>query len=157
GAVSAFTRGFALSPDASVLVYSARTADGRYRLFRRPLADPRGDAIAGTEDGMYPFFSPNGQDIGFFAAGELKTVPLAGGPVHTIAKAPGSYPRGSWNTAGQILLSVGNAAGAGILQVPALGGALVKLPIDGNAYAPQWLPDGRHFLFIEIYDPAGHA
>src|SRR5262249_49550767 len=110
-AVSAFTRGFALSPDASVLVYSPRAARGRYRLFRRPLADPRGDAIAGTEDGMYPFFSPNGQDIGFFAAGELKTVPLAGGPVHTIAKAPGSYPRGSWNTAGQILLSVGNAAG----------------------------------------------
>ncbi len=57
-AISAFVHGFALSPDGATLVYAARSSDGRRRLWRRRLADPRAEEIAGTEGAWYPFWSP---------------------------------------------------------------------------------------------------
>ena len=144
-AISAFAHGFALSPDGAMLVYAAKTADGRRRLLKRRLADPHAEDVQGTEDAMYPFWSPDGRDVAFFASGRLKRVPIAGGPVQTIAEAAGSWPHGSWGSNG-ILFSIGT--GLGIQLVGATGDRPSRLPIEGSVFDPQWLPDGRHFLFV---------
>jgi eukaryotic-like serine/threonine-protein kinase len=149
-ALSAFTYGFALSPDAATLVYTARGGDGHRRLWKRRLADPRADVIAGTEDAMYPFWSPDGRQIGFFAANLLKAVPAGGGPARTITDAPGRWPRGTWNDRDEILFSIWMTGTFGIHRVAAAGGRSSQVPLDGVVWNPQWLPDGRHFLFSRI-------
>jgi serine/threonine protein kinase/Tol biopolymer transport system component len=146
-AVSAFTYGFALSPDATTLVYVARTSDGLRRLWLRRLSDPHAKDLPATEGASYPFWSPDGRDIGFFADAHLKRVPLAGGPAQTIAEAPGPWTRGSWGSRG-ILFSLSSDDSLGIRLVNPTGGQTIKLPIAGVVFEPQWLPDGRHFLFV---------
>src|SRR5262249_29771304 len=111
-AISAFTHGFALSPDASTLVYAARTSDGLRRLWKRRLADPHAEAMPGTEGAVYPFWSPDGKDVGFFADGHLKSVAIVGGPAQMIADAPGGWPRGSWGPNG-ILFSLTSPSAPG--------------------------------------------
>jgi hypothetical protein len=71
-AISAFHQGFALSPDGQTLIFSARTADGRRQLWKRRLDELRSRPIAGTEQGMYAFWSPDGCQIGFYIPGELR-------------------------------------------------------------------------------------
>jgi tRNA A-37 threonylcarbamoyl transferase component Bud32 len=147
GVVSAFDRGFALSPDGQMLVTSARTGDGVRTLWRRRLSEPLFERIAGTEEAMYPFWSPGGGHVGFFAAGLLRRVPIAGGPVQTICEARGPWPRGSWNERDQILFSLGTGPTSGVFAVTAGGGTPTKVPLPDGATAPQWIPGGRHFLF----------
>ncbi|HEX7780619.1 MAG TPA: hypothetical protein VF424_15325, partial [Vicinamibacterales bacterium] len=146
-AVSAFTHGFALSPDGAMLVYVARTGDGKRRLWKRALADPRAEAISGTDGAVYPFWSPDGRHVGFFANGVLKRVPVAGGPAQTITRAPGPWPRASWGASGDILFTGGTFRST-IYRVPSSGGHPVAVPHAGVAHDPQWLPDGRHFLYV---------
>jgi eukaryotic-like serine/threonine-protein kinase len=146
-AVSAFTHGFALSPDGATLVYVARTADGKRRLWKRPLADPRAEAMPGTDDAVYPFWSTDSRQVGFFANGSLKSVPIAGGPAQTIAKAPGPWPRGSWNANGDILFSNGTLSSV-LYRVSSAGGRVDEIHFDSPVDDPQWLPDGRHFLYL---------
>src|SRR6266496_3745551 len=71
------------SPDGSKLVFRARQAGGP-RLYIRDLGRLEATPIAGTEGGTNPFFSPDGEWIGFFTNRELKKVSLAGGPPVTI-------------------------------------------------------------------------
>ena len=66
-AVSAFHKGIALSPDGQTFVFSARTADGRQLLWKRRLADPYAQPIAGTDNGTFPFWSPDGSQVVFSA------------------------------------------------------------------------------------------
>ena len=146
-AVSAFTYGFALSPDGTTLVYSGRRSDGRRLLWKRRLDDSRTEPMPGTDEGVYPFWSPDSRQVGFFADEKLKTVPSGGGPVQTIAAASGLHPRGSWSKADEILFSTTLGTGRGIQRVPAAGGRPSKLLLD-QAFEPQWLPDDRHFLFL---------
>ena len=78
----------ALSPDGSVLVFVAVDDSGTRRLYVRPLASPDARSIEGTEGAASPFFSPDGEWIGFFAGSSLKRVSLAGGVPITV--------QGSW-------------------------------------------------------------
>ena len=152
--VSAFTFGFAISPDAQTFVYAARGADGVRRLWRRRLAEADGQAISGTENAEYPFWSPDSQTVAFFADGALKRVPATGGVVQKIADAPGTWPRGTWAASGTILFSLDGIEGSGIRRVEASGGPSTRLPLEGAVSDPQWLPDGRHFLFVRhLPDP----
>ena len=59
------TSPIALSPDGRRLVYAAATADGS-ELYLRELDSFQAAPIAGTEGGHTPFFSPDGNWIGFF-------------------------------------------------------------------------------------------
>ena len=61
----------AISPDGSRLVYAARVA-GRQQLYLRNLDAFEAQPLAGTEGARYPFFSPDGQWVGFFAGEKLK-------------------------------------------------------------------------------------
>ena len=73
----------AISPDGSRIVYVG-LRDGSRQLFLRNLADVDSVLLAGTEGGRMPFFSPDGQWIGFFTNTQLKKLAVASGAVQTI-------------------------------------------------------------------------
>ena len=137
----------AFSPDGRRLVY-ASVSGGRTRLYQRLLDQRESTPLEGTDDAANPFFSPDGQWVGFFAGGKLKKVSLLGGAPVTIGEAPS--PRGeSWGADDQILLTPrGNA---GLYKVPATGGPsqLLLAPQRGElSYRwPQILPGGKAVLF----------
>jgi hypothetical protein len=143
-AVSAFTYGFALSPDATTLVYAARSADGVRRLWRRSLSNARAEVMQGTEDAAYPFWSPGGREVAFIAAGMLKVIAFDGGPARRLTEVPQTFTHhGSWSDRGGILLS----SDRGVLHVDAARSTATPLPFD-LATEAQWLPDGQSFLFL---------
>ena len=76
----------AVSLDGSRLVYVA-TASGRSQLFLRSIDRDEPVAIDGTEDASDPFFSPDGEWIGFFARGSLQKVRIDGGVPIVLAAA----------------------------------------------------------------------
>jgi len=143
--VTAFSHGFALSPDGQTLVYSARDANGTRQLWKRRLSESSAVPLPGTEDATYPFWAPDSQRAGFFADRQIRSVSIGGGPVRRIASVGYRFPRGSWSAKDEILFTVGTAA-AGVQRVPAAGGRPERLPIEGNLSDPQWLADSRHFL-----------
>ncbi len=136
----------ALSPDGSRLVYTADRA-GRRQLYVRPLDQREATPIPGTEGAFSPFFSPDGQWVGFSADGTLKKVPLAGGAPLTICDCDTGY--GSWGPDDTIIFS----SDRGLTQVSAAGGARrtvttldPKQHETGHLY-PDILPGGQAVLF----------
>jgi eukaryotic-like serine/threonine-protein kinase len=110
---------------------------------------PETKPLAGTDGATYPFWSPDGAYLGFFAAGKLKKIAIAGGPPQTLCDST-SGRGGTWNRDGVILFSPGPASS--IFRVPAAGGTPVPVtnlgngPGEGNRF-PLFLPDGVHFLY----------
>jgi serine/threonine-protein kinase len=151
----------AISPDGRRLVYPARGPDGAQLLATRLLDQAQPTLLPGTENGRDPFFSPDGQWIGFFASSQLKKISVQGGVPVNIASTTGvTSPLGaSWGQDGTIV------AGAGISQplsrIPGAGGAwqhLVTKLASGEATHrwPQVLPDGSAILFTASPSTAGH-
>ena len=83
---------FALSPDGRSLVFVA-SGDGPPRLWLRPLDQTEARPLAGTEGATSPFWSPDSRSIGFFAAGKLLRLDVAGGAPQVLATATGDQPR----------------------------------------------------------------
>ena len=138
----------AVSPDGSRIAYPARLANGRQGLAARLLSQPKATPLAGTEDATIPFFSPDGQWVGFFADNKLKKIPLHGGATVSLCDAPGG--RGAtWGDDGNIYATLNNSAG--ISRIPENGGApqpVTKLR-EGEA-AHRWaqiLPGSTVLLF----------
>ena len=135
----------ALSPDATHLAYVARQG-GTQQIYLRALDSLEARPIPGTEGGLSPFFSPDSQWLGFFAAGKLMKVPVSGGA--TVALADGGNLFGaSWGTQGMIAF-----APRGVLQeVSDTGGAsqpLTRLEKGEDLHVwPEFLPDGKAVLF----------
>ena len=130
----------AISPDGKNLVYVAKQ-----RLYLRPLNSLEATPIVGTEGGANPFFSPDGKWIGFIVSSQVKKVAITGGTPISVCNAEAIGA--SWGPDDTILLG---AIYGGILRVPASGGtpAVLVAPKPGLAYEqPQFLPDGRTFLF----------
>ncbi len=145
--------GFALSPDGRQIVFVA-SGDGASRLWVRSLGATTAQPLAGTEGAHTPFWSPDARSLGFFASGALKRLDLAGGTAHTLSPAtsPGG---GTWNADGAILFA---PAGSGpLMRVSATGGevtAVTSLGPQEQAHRfPQFLPDGRRFVFSVIGSP----
>jgi Tol biopolymer transport system component len=140
----------ALSPDGSQVVYSAMDGD-KSRLYLRPLDGIEAEPIRGTEGAMAPFFSPDGEWLGYFTQGSLKKVRLAGGMAETLCSGPFSE-RGvgaSWSKDGTIFFQ----EKGGLYRVPSEGGncASVAGP-DASGRAPGWpsvLPGGG--LLFSLY------
>ena len=93
----------ALSPDGRRLVFVGRKGLIS-RLWVRPLDSVTAQPLVGTEGADYPFWSPDGRSLGFFADGKLKRIDVTGGAEQTLADAPNT--RGAtWSPTGTIVFS----------------------------------------------------
>jgi len=136
-----------ISPDATRLVFLVRGADGRQQLATRLLSQSKATVLPGTGGATDPFFSPDGQSVGFFADGKLKTISVQGGAPATLAHAPSSRG-GAWLSDGTIVAAL---ALNGLYRVPAAGGEaqpLIRLPqtAEKSHRWPQVLPGGKAIL-----------
>jgi Tol biopolymer transport system component len=141
------TGSFALSPDGQAIVFEG-TAQGRTQLWVRPLNELTFSGLASTAGASLPFWSPDGRSIGFFADGRLKRLDLDTGSIQTLATAF-NPSGGTWNTEGVILFS--SSPTGPIERIAESGGEPVAVTQlapqhSGHGY-PQFLPDGRHFLY----------
>jgi eukaryotic-like serine/threonine-protein kinase len=140
---------FALSPDGMRLVFVA-SGDGLQRLWIRSLDAVAAQPLVGTERATLPFWSPDGLSVGFFADGKLKRIDIGAGSPQELADAPAGRG-GAWSRDGTILFAITNTSP--LWRVPASGGQPVEItkldfPRIGSHRLPQFLPDGRHFLFF---------
>jgi Tol biopolymer transport system component len=138
----------ALSPDGTEIAFVANR-DRVPILWVRSLDAIENRALPGTEGASFPFWSPDGRTIGFFAGDKLKRIDVAGGTPLEIADVPNARG-GAWNRDGVILFVPGVIAP--IKRVPARGGPAESVTQlnsgSGPAHRlPQFLPDGKRFLF----------
>ena len=141
-----------VSPDGARLVFIGVAADGRRQLWLRSLASLTAESLAGTELVDSAFWSPDSRSVAFFAAGKLKTLDLQSGTMQTVCDTPVGRASGTWNREGVILFETTERPE--IYRVTAAGGvpARVRLVDTANGEirhsAPQFLPDGRHFIYF---------
>jgi serine/threonine protein kinase len=141
---------FALSPDGKALVFSAQSAGAKPTLWLRSMDGVGARQLAGTDDAQDPMWSPDSRWIGFFADGKLKKVSAAGGAVQVITQTATDFRGGTWSPDGTILFSSGTEP---IVSVDAAGGkatpvtAFDKTRQEATHRNPQFLPDGKHFLY----------
>jgi len=149
--------GLALSADGTTLAFVATGPNGGKQIWLRGLAEMEARPVEETEGAQYPFWSPDGQSLGFFADGKLKTIDLRGGAPRAIADAP-SGRGGSWGGDGTILFAPNISSP--IHRIASSGGQAEPV----STYDPQtevthrwpvFLPDGRHFLYVSRSRVAG--
>ncbi|MGH9658037.1 MAG: hypothetical protein ACRD96_05795, partial [Bryobacteraceae bacterium] len=151
GPASVPTPEIAVSPDGRYLAFCANDAGGVAQLLVRAIDQANPRSLAGTDKAYMPFWSPDSRSIGFFAGGKLKRVDVEGGPVRTLCDAATDVRGGTWNVRGDILFAQLNS---GILRVSASGGQpqpATELDVRAGEfthYFPQFLPDGRHILYM---------
>ena len=152
-----YDRMHALSPDASRIAFVTMNTNGQRVMWTRALDALSPQRHSGTEGAAYPFWSPDGRFIGFFADSVLKKLDLATGAIETICKcATGTGGGGTWNRDGVILFSKGLVISP-LWRVAASGGTPVAITPEmtpaesGLRYTNAWphfLPDGEHFLWM---------
>lgn len=142
----------ALSRDGSVLAFvSPEENSGLPMLYVQRIGSPKATLLSGTEGASYPFWSPNGTNVAFFAHGKLKKAAVSGGAPQVLANVL-SARGGSWGQKRDV-----------IIYAPDAGSAIWRVNADGTGVAPvtnritakednthRWpvfLPDGNHFLF----------
>jgi hypothetical protein len=137
----------ALSADGTKLAYVS-TERGTQRIYIRAMDGLEAKPVSGTEGAADPFFSPDGEWLGFFAGGKLKKIPVDGGAAVTLADAPGLGGGGRWSSQGTIALG----AVGGVEQLSGAGGkpqVLTHLEKEEIIHAfPEFLPDGSEVLFV---------
>ena len=150
-----------ISPDGRYLTFSAVGPEGKRMLWLRPLDEEHAQTVPGTEGASAPFWSPDSQVVAFFVEGALKTWKVsvddsgdpAGAP-QVLCVAGHQGGGGTWNREGVILFAPDLASG--LYRVPATGGKpQPALALDGSSGLvsyrwPQYLPDGKHFLFYGL-------
>ncbi|MEE8160454.1 MAG: hypothetical protein V3T61_02330, partial [Acidobacteriota bacterium] len=140
-----------ISADGKHIVYVAfNPTNNTQQLYLRPVERLEAEAIAGTEGGLGPFFSPDGQWIGFTVGDQLRKVSLDGSSVVTISQI-GGLAGFSPDWGDSDLIVFGGGTGGGLWQVPASGGdpqPLTRLEDDQRSHGnPQLLPGSRALVF----------
>ena len=141
-----------VSPDGNRVLFTGVGPDGAKQLWMRTLGSLTPEVIPGTELVDGAFWSPDGRSVGVFAAGKLKKVDLQSGVPQAICDTPDARAVGSWSQNGIILFETTERPE--IYSVAASGG--VPKPVTSlnsanhevHHAAPQFLPDGRHFIYF---------
>ena len=136
----------AISPDGRQLAYTTHEA-GTTRLYLRSLDEFDARLVPETDGASYPFFSPEGEWVGYWASGVLYRVLVSGGPPVPIGDATGFYRGAAWGPDQTIIFS----SRSGLHRIPATGGEAKPLggeadPVRGSW--PQFLPDGGLLLVV---------
>lgn len=140
-----------ISPGGERIVFTGRQSGGTSVLWVRELDATEARPLPGTEEAGYPFWSPDGRSIGFFAAGRLRRVDVLGGPPLTLCDAP-TGKGGSWNTDGTIVFAP--SFNTPIHRVSENGGdatpvtSLAQSRSENSHRFPRMLPDGDRFLYF---------
>ena len=141
----------ALSPDGNRLAFTAGKIGMEPALWVRSLDGSSAQPVAGAENAYFPFWSPDSRSVGFFADGKLKRVDASGGAILTVCDAQRGVG-GTWNRDGTIVFAP--APTSALYRVAAGGGKPVPVTkLDASRHEaahryPQFLPDGRHFLYM---------
>jgi Tol biopolymer transport system component len=143
----------AVSPDGRHIAFLARPIDGNQptMMWIRARESLELQMLAGTAGAASPFWSPDNRHLGFFVAGALRSIDVAGGPPVTLCVMQTLGIGGTWSQGGIILFAQGGVMEGSLMKVPETGG----VPTEATALAegdkahlrPAFLPDGRHFLF----------
>jgi Tol biopolymer transport system component len=140
-----------VSPDGRAVAFVAQTGPNA-SLWVRRVDSKTAWMLPGTSGAACPFWSPDSQSVAFIQDGKLRRTAIAGGSPGTLTDVTSQCLGGSWSQAGTVVLGTF----AGLFSVPASGGALQSLRVPDAARretaigAPQFLPDGRHFLFYAV-------
>ena len=164
------------APDGA-LIYATTRPPGRpagRMLYRKDRASNTGVPIPGTEGAYGPFLSPDGSEIGFFADGKIKHVPVAGGVAEVVHDLKASAAKDAQALGWYSEVALGSEAGYGAAWLPdntmvygRMLGGLWRVPVSGGPPAqvtkglpeselahrlPQALPGGRSVLMTVIRD-----
>jgi serine/threonine protein kinase len=149
-----------ISPDGLRLAISVRDSSGKSLLWVRSLDSLTPQPLPGTDSAAYPFWSPDSRSIAFFAGGKLRRVEVSGGPPQTLCDAGGGAG-GAWNGDGVIIFGPDN--GTTLFRVPASGGVPTQITTLDDSRSevahkyPQFLPDGKHFIYLAQSTQAENA
>lgn len=139
--------GVAISNDGQQVVYPA-APDGVARLYLRQIDQLETRSLPGTEGAAQPFFSPDGQWVGFFSNGKLRKVPVAGGASEIVTDAV-SARGGAWGPDNTILFAP--TAATTLFRVAASGGTATPATKAGDHEVshryPQFLPGGKTIVY----------
>ena len=141
----------ALSHDGTTIIIPAIGTDGVRRLWLRRLDSTVPELLPGTDNGYLPFWSFDDRSVAFFADGKLQRLDLGSGAPRPLCDAPTGLG-GSWNKDGVIVFSP--TPGVPLHRVSAAGGvpmAVTALDKSNEHFShryPDFLPDGRHFIFL---------
>src|SRR5262249_11596972 len=148
----------AVSPDGHWMVFPATGEDGVTRHWVRSLDTVEARPLPGTETVSLPppaAWSYDSRYVVFTTNNKLKKVDIQGGPPQTLAEIPTFQNGVAWNQNGVIVLGLSSVGGgAGLLRLSGAGGAPTPATVlakDELRHAfPQFLPDGRHFLYLRV-------
>ena len=149
---AAFSSRLAISRDGRRLAYVARGGETP-AIYLHEMGSSSTSTIDGTEGATGVFFSPDAEQVGFFAAGKLKKVDLRGGPVSTICDV-GEGAGATWGDDNTIVFAPSPVSA--LMRVPAAGGSPRPASVlqDGEVSHrwPEFLPGGDAILFAASRD-----
>ena len=141
----------AISPDGTMLVFTAVGGGGGKRLWLRRLDELTARPLPGTDNASYPFWSPDNHSIAFYATGKLRRLDLATGSIVTLVDGTESARGGTWSSTGVILYNPEYSSP--LYRISEAGGTPEAVTTLDTTIAtthrfPQFLPDGKHFIYL---------
>ncbi|MBZ5641101.1 MAG: serine/threonine-protein kinase, partial [Acidobacteriia bacterium] len=147
-------RDIAIAPNGhTVAVVGYRESARKNVIWLYEVGSPEARSLAGTEGASFPFWSPDGRFLAFFADGKLKKTEVAGGPVQTLCDAP-SGRGGTWNKDAVIVFAPSGLLLSGLYRISASGGTPTRISTPDASRGenthrwPMFMPDGRHYLYL---------
>jgi eukaryotic-like serine/threonine-protein kinase len=140
------------SPDGRSFVFFRNVPGESTSLWLRRLESVEAQRLPGTEGAEGEvIWSPDGAWIAFYSGGKLRKVGRSGGAPQTIADLPG-FQAAAWSPHGDIIYRPTNRIA--LFRIPDTGGTpqpltTLNASLTENSHRfPQFLPDGRQFLFV---------
>jgi len=152
----------AVSPDGRWMVFPATGEDGATRYYLRSLDGVEVRPLPGTEGTVLPpvAWSFDSRWVLFASGRKIKKIDIQGGPPQNLADVPGGLNGAGWNSDG-VIVAGWATNGSTILRVPAAGGQTTPVtalaPGETSHVWPQFLPDGKHFLYERVSSDATKA